>query len=211
MIELSLLIQKYGSSSAVILHHNLAGSLECFKDSTFDNISIVIGNNDKFELAHFNALYNILKSGGVLEISSSSKWQDAWNDFVTVSGFKIESQNGNTNLVAKKPDWAGKGVASLKNRKQNEGKIEPETVQPETKSAPEKKDNPFTAMSIENKAETIDEDALLSGEADYNKLEKPEDCSTKPKACKDCSCGRAEQEEYIICYHFKSKERIYLY
>jgi hypothetical protein len=195
-IDLSTLIQKYSSNSSVILHHNLAGSLECFKDSTFENISIVIGNNDRLELSHFGALYNVLKAGGSLEIFTSSTWQDAWTDFVSASGFKIESQNGTSGLTAKKPDWGGKGVVSLKSRKQNEGKIEPEKVPQKIEEIPipQKKENPFSSMAIETKAETVDEDDLLADESGYNKLEQPEDCSTKPKACKDCSCGRAELE-----------------
>jgi len=40
----------------------------------------------------------------------------------------------------------------------------------------------------------IDESNLLADEIEYTKIETSGDCSTKPKACKDCSCGRAELE-----------------
>jgi len=49
-------------------------------------------------------------------------------------------------------------------------------------------------VKISNQNDLIDETNLLSDELEYTKIEKPGDCSTKPKACKDCSCGRAELE-----------------
>ena len=38
----------------------------------------------------------------------------------------------------------------------------------------------------------VDEDTLLKAEEDYVKLGT--DCMTKPRACKGCTCGRAERE-----------------
>ena len=43
----------------------------------------------------------------------------------------------------------------------------------------------------------IDEDTLLDDNENYQKFGiEAENCSTKPKACKDCSCGRKEEEYF---------------
>lgn len=58
---------------------------------------------------------------------------------------------------------------------------------------PSKLKNPFE--NISDLKETIDEDELLKGEENYVPFQKGEDsCATKPKACKNCSCGRKELE-----------------
>ena len=58
-----------------------------------------------------------------------------------------------------------------------------------------KKPNPFASVKLQNTGVTlVDEDALLGTDNNYEKFEKEGDCSTKPKACANCSCGRAEQE-----------------
>lgn len=58
---------------------------------------------------------------------------------------------------------------------------------------PAKLKNPFE--NISDLKETIDEDELLKAEEKYVPFQKAEDsCATKPKACKNCSCGRKELE-----------------
>jgi len=101
-------------------------------------------------------------------------------------------------LVLKKPSWAGKGVATLK-KKPAAGaavKLNADDDIGLGSKAEEKKENPFAKFSTQavNNKEIIDEDNLLDNEASYNRLGADESCSTKPKACANCSCGRAEQE-----------------
>ena len=46
---------------------------------------------------------------------------------------------------------------------------------------------------VAGEADLVDEDALLDGD-DAPAPKKAADCSTRRRACKDCSCGRAERE-----------------
>jgi len=41
----------------------------------------------------------------------------------------------------------------------------------------------------------VDENDLLKGDLVKANLPPAESCATKPKACKNCSCGRKEKEE----------------
>lgn len=63
--------------------------------------------------------------------------------------------------------------------------------------SPPKKDAVWTISAMDDDdVELEDEDALLD-ESDLvvPPTAAPGDCSTRKKACKDCSCGRAEEEE----------------
>ena len=53
--------------------------------------------------------------------------------------------------------------------------------------------------SISVQSTSIDEDELLAGEKDVtmNAGKGLEDCSSKPKACANCSCGRKELEDKV--------------
>ena len=54
----------------------------------------------------------------------------------------------------------------------------------------------WTVSAMDDDVELEDEEALLD-ESDLvvPATAAPGDCSTRKKACKDCSCGRAEEEE----------------
>lgn len=59
-----------------------------------------------------------------------------------------------------------------------------------------KKESVWTVSAMDDEVELEDEDDLLDEEdliVPPTKLSG--DCSTRKKACKDCTCGRAEEEE----------------
>ncbi|CAG9330207.1 unnamed protein product [Blepharisma stoltei] len=47
--------------------------------------------------------------------------------------------------------------------------------------------------AIENPGESINEDDLLKQDEEYKELSSKQDCLTKPKPCKNCTCGRAKE------------------
>lgn len=57
-----------------------------------------------------------------------------------------------------------------------------------------KTENPWKKMSVENSSELVLEKDLIDPFDSYQKFAKEDDCITKPKPCKNCTCGRAEKE-----------------
>ncbi len=192
---LNNLLQQVEPKETFILQNNLQSALACFKDNTFEKICLHFPNVEEINQTLSHALYSILKPDGILIVSheSESKQVQDLKERFTIGGFKIDNKEENNSVALRKPGWAGKGVASLKKKAvETNGQT---SIKVENPSDNTKKSNPFAKVVINNNNnELIDEDNLLSGESEYKKLEKPEDCSTKPKACKNCSCGRAEQE-----------------
>jgi Uncharacterized conserved protein, contains Zn-ribbon-like motif len=193
--RLQSILQKVDKNQTFILQNNLQSALSCFKDNTFEQIILHVSNVEEIDQNLSHTIYSILKPDGsaILTHDSQADAIQALKERLTIGGFKHENSEEQNTVIVKKPSWAGKGVASLKkktNDKTTENKIEVENSNDVTK-----KSNPFAKVTINNgSSELIDEDKLLSNESEYKKIEKPEDCSTKPKACKNCTCGRAEKE-----------------
>ncbi|KAJ1975769.1 electron carrier [Dimargaris xerosporica] len=91
-------------------------------------------------------------------------------------------------LVARKPAYEVGAASALQFGKKRREKA-PATTPPA----------PWAGDNDDDEDAVIDEDDLLD-EADRAKpladsLARPSDCATKRRACKNCSCGRAEMEE----------------
>ncbi|XP_019454268.1 PREDICTED: anamorsin homolog [Lupinus angustifolius] len=126
----------------------------------------------------------VLKAGGTTFIRKSSQSAEGLVDKVVsdlqnkllLAGFS-ETQVLQSNAIkAKKPSWKVGSSFALK-------KV--------VKSSPK--------VQIDVDSDLIDEDSLLT-EEDLKKPQLPDDCeigSTR-KACKNCTCGRAEEEEKAL-------------
>jgi len=186
-------------ASTLVVHENLTQQLSSAQANSFQRIILEPSTLSELTQTTLHDLYKALKPDGTLEVHYTTESGDinTIKDLHTIAGFKEESSNGTT-LVLKKPSWAGKGVATLK-KKPVAGaavKLNADDDIGLGNKAEEKKENPFAKFSTQavNNKEIIDEDNLLDNEASYNRLGADESCSTKPKACANCSCGRAEQE-----------------
>ncbi|XP_020214084.1 anamorsin homolog [Cajanus cajan] len=130
-------------------------------------------------------ILRVLKVGGTILIRKSS--QSSVNSFdkiisdlenrLLLAGFSETQVLQSTGIIAKKPSWKIGSSFALK-------KV--------IKSSPK--------MQIDVDSDLIDEDSLLT-EEDLKKPQLPPgDCeigSTR-KACKNCTCGRAEEEEKVL-------------
>jgi hypothetical protein len=198
-------------TTLITINKNLETSLQTFKENSFQKIVVEPSTLAELNQTSLHSLYTILKAGGSLQVlppTQNAPNPESFKDLFTIAGFKEEANGNNSqSLNLTKPAWAGKGVATLKkknNTTETNGTtavkvaVEDTTVAQNT-TAEVKKANPFAAFSAQanNNKTTIDEENLLDNEEGYNKLGKDESCSTKPKACANCSCGRAELEAVV--------------
>jgi hypothetical protein len=207
-LKLTELLQNVEIHSSVVLQTNLSGSLQCIKENQFERVLLHLSNLEELESSTFQGLYTVLKPDGLLRIVHDAQKNklEVVCDKLIIAGFKLDNNNNQSNIIsANKPAWAGQGVATLKKKKVNQVsngeseskpvKIDIESEDTQKKPAnPVTKSNPFAKVKIVNQSDLIDENNLLANETEYKKIETSGDCSTKPKACKNCSCGRAEME-----------------
>jgi len=192
-------------------HPNLS-SLTGKKES-FDGVISISGTSHKNE--QFTELSSLLKSGGTLLLnepglksSSSSQLRDERALFLalTVAGFidvKIKSQPiEQSGLIfddivifevsAKKPNFKVGSSQSLPKRSN--------TSKSNGTSSTQNKSSVWTLPSDDiDDAELADEDDLLDDLDKAKPVQKPDDCEVgkdgKKRACKNCVCGRKEEEE----------------
>jgi len=192
--RLSALQNGLNPSSTVTIHKDLESQLSTFQANQLQKVIIELTNVSELQQTTLHSLYSVIKPDGVVQIqfiSPVNGEKEGLKDLYTIAGFKEES-SGDSALVLKKPSWAGKGVATLKKKTANTSAVKIDA----NDSSEVKKANPFAQFSVQGKntEELINEDNLLDNEAGYNRLGNDESCSTKPKACANCSCGRAELE-----------------
>jgi hypothetical protein len=182
------------ASSTVTIHKDLESQLSTFQPNQLQKTIIELDNISELQQSILHSLYSVTKPDGTVQIQFTGPVNGEkanLKDLYTIAGFKEDSANDSV-IVIKKPSWAGKGVATLKKKTAESTAVKIDA----NDSGEVKKANPFAQFSAQGKntEELINEDNLLDNEVGYNRLGNDESCSTKPKACANCSCGRAELE-----------------
>jgi hypothetical protein len=141
-------------------------------------LSGVLASTNVHTRAELSVLFAALVPNGRLEWTVEAiKAERAQADLQLVGFTQVttSSEQGVARMVAYKPEWAG---TQTQLSIPSTGKVRRKWKQ---------------------SSAYIDEDALLTKEEqDSRPLVEKNDCSTKRKACKNCSCGRAEMEEVTL-------------
>jgi hypothetical protein len=138
---------------------------EKFNEIHITNVESVISAD------HLNKLAEALNDNAKLSIVFSNLSEDAKKEIstnLTLSGYIISEANSDS-ISATKKQW-------VKNKKQ-------------------KKTNPWKDLKMDAKVDLVLENELIDPFDNYQKFSKVEDCITKPKPCKNCNCGRANENK----------------
>uniref|UniRef100_A0A0E0H7S1 Anamorsin homolog n=1 Tax=Oryza nivara TaxID=4536 RepID=A0A0E0H7S1_ORYNI len=175
---------------------SLGGKLP-FDDASVGSVLAVIKKVENLGDLFITEISRVLKAGGMVLIQSSPSDQDPNNSiqrklllggFVDVQASAASSQDSehSVTIKAKKVSWSMGSSFPLKKA---------------TKGLPK--------IQIDDDSELIDEDSLLT-EDDLKKPELPVvgDCEVGAtrKACKNCTCGRAEAEEKVEKLNLTSEQ-----
>jgi hypothetical protein len=143
-------------------------------------------------------LFDALAPNGRLDVRKKYNTNDEENDdevmkamrlegFLDVVSAREEREEGGDAFVVfsgTKPGWERGAKFTLKKKKKNETKTN------------ENNDNNKNGWEDEDEEELIDEDALLTEEdKERPNKESAAGCPPTRKPCKDCTCGRKEEEE----------------
>jgi len=188
-VELKAHQQHRNLKMDVIVLGDLDAVVKRLKEDQFENIYFFIDSSCTIDQSFLFTVYKLLKAGGKFHIESQEEIKNAAIfDQAIVAGL-TDVQIGGKTISASKPNWSGNSApVSLKLKPKTQ------TNEAEGKTQTSNKENPFAKFKIDN-SDLLDENALLKDDPSYSKLSTVENCSTKPKACKNCSCGRKELEE----------------
>eukprot|EP01121_Diplochlamys_sp_Union-15-3_P021031 TRINITY_DN8399_c0_g1_i1.p1 TRINITY_DN8399_c0_g1~~TRINITY_DN8399_c0_g1_i1.p1 ORF type:complete len:265 (-),score=55.88 TRINITY_DN8399_c0_g1_i1:30-824(-) len=165
-------------------------NLSTLPRSSFD--AVVLIQNDTPSLDTIFAVFNVLKPKGILVLleplaQRTFEKAQATASHLTIAGFsnaKISDLNGFVQTITQKPDWQTGALSSITIKKKGT-----------TTSTGNNQAKKEWSFSNNEDYDVIEDEALLT-EQDLLKPKKVDDCEigTTKKACKNCSCGRAENE-----------------
>lgn len=155
---------------------SFAQSKQVLMEKSFDEEHIFISQESDLDQATLNSLVKVLKPGGSLFLRTKATELDAAiQKRFTFAGLSGLEATGNGVFKVTRKIW-----------KQEQKQ---EASQPIAHPK-----NAFAAALTQNgAAEKVDPEALLTNDV-ITEADIGGSCDTKPKACKDCSCGRKEME-----------------
>lgn len=165
-------------------------------------IAINTPHNSQFDVLYvpyqatldFLKLFQMLNHGGEVYVGNAGKDKEDLLFGLMMAGFVEIDSEANVFVKSTKPKWDKSATAALKISKSGDG-------QSETKQAGTSWTLLAENFDIEEKLgsqDLVDEDSLLKDAVPVTEATVKSDCSTKPRACKNCSCGRAEMEEAVL-------------
>lgn len=144
-----------------------------FADKSFDQIVLYASSTDVLVQPTINSIVKLLKPGNTLRITFKGDADQGLEKRLKLAGLSdLEKTSDGVIKLTRKVFKAEQEI--------------------EIKEAPVKK-NAFAAALQNPTKEKMDIEDLLRNDV-IKEEEQGGSCATKPKACKDCSCGRKEEE-----------------
>ncbi|KAL6080082.1 electron carrier [Balamuthia mandrillaris] len=217
--EMEAIKQAVGETGAVVLAEQPPPPTE----ASFDFVVVTSGAPHDGE-AFLSQLARVLKPGGSLVLHNTDKTEQELSSALTLAGFiEKRFADDNKQVIATKPNFSIGAKASLKQKKtttssssstssttssNNVWKLSGDDMLEEDLSTPSSStsSNSVWKISVDDIAapssSLIDESSLLEAEDLITPSAatgvKRDDCEVgkggKRKACKDCTCGRADEE-----------------
>jgi hypothetical protein len=181
--------------TVVCLEPDEHSKISAFKDSTVD--IIVSAPTLPFSGPYLEHMLRVLKPGGYISLLTPK--DQNLNRSLTFAGFvdittKLSSDGSHNEIMGRRPPWSSGALAPLKKSSNSTTTTTP--------SSTSKSVWALAASDLADEMELEDEDALLEKD-DMSDVKTSSgtdnsDCGTgrgtSRKACKNCTCGRAELE-----------------
>lgn len=163
----------------MIAFRNLASFVQAkqvLTEKSFDQVIIYTKDSLDLDQQSLNGIVKVLKAGGHIRITSKNpQFEEQFHKRLHFAGLTQIENTSNGVLGGIKKVW----------------KVEQRPIEGQPK---EQKKNAFAAaLSESDKVEKIDPESLLKNDV-IKESDKGGSCDTKPKACKNCTCGRKELE-----------------